>query len=334
MNDHVYSHTMKAMLWTRYGPPEAFELADIERPEPGPGELLIRNRASTVTAGDGEIRRMDLAPYFALPLRFYFGIFRPRRRVLGQELAGVVEDVGPGVTRFKVGDEILALPGFKFGAYAQYCVLPEDAEDVVLTPKPAKWDFTNATTLPFGGVEALQFLEKADIQTGQTVLINGAGGSIGTYAIQIAKHLGAEITAVDSQEKLAMLEKIGSAHTIDYRQQDYTRLGQQFDVIFDVVGSARFTDALRALRPGGFLLNANPKLGFMLRAAIARARGLRTYFSASESKAPFLPKVVRLAEDGVLEAVIDRRYPLEELAAAHRYVDSGAKAGHVVIEID
>lgn len=324
---------MKAMRWTRYGPPESLQLSEVEKPSPGSNELLIRVQASTVTAGDGEIRRMDLAPFYALAMRAYMGFLRPRGfKVLGQELAGVVEAVGAEVGRFQVGDAIIASTGFRFGAYAEYCLLAEGDTDSAIAPKPKSWSFAQAATLPFGAIEALDFLSKAKLQTGQSILINGAGGSIGTYAVQIAQHQGLEITAVDSAEKLAMLRQIGAAHTIDYRQQDYTQLDQRFDIVFDVVGSARFSEALRVLRSGGVLLNANPKLGFMLRAALARLGVQRVHFAASEAKLKLLPEVVRLAEAGALEAIIDRRYALEELAAAHRYVDSGAKAGHVVID--
>ncbi len=323
---------MKAMLLTRFGPPEAFQLAEIETPQPGPKEVLIRVRASTVTAGDSELRRLALAPYLALPLRLYLGPIRPRIKVLGQELSGVVEAVGAEVTRFQPGDEIIALPGFNFGAYAEYCLLPEDSGMTAIIKKPASWGFDQAATLGFGGLDALDFINRANLRPGQTILINGAGGSIGTYAIQFAHHLGAEVTAVDSAEKLEMLRSIGAAHTIDYRQQDFTQVDQRYDVVFDVIGSARFNAALRTVKPGGLLLNANPKLGFMLRAMF----NPRVITGESGSKYSQLPRLIKLAESSEkeLKAVIDKRYPLDALAEAHRYVDTGAKAGHVVIQMD
>ena len=313
------------------------QLREIEKPIPKDNEVLIRIHATTVTAGDCEVRRMDLPMLFRLPMRMYVGVRRPKRiAILGSEVAGVIEAVGKDVDSFKVGDQVFGSAGFNMGANAEYICLSiaPGGTDSSLAIKPANMTFDEAATVPFGGRDALHFLRKANIQRGQKVLINGAGGSIGTYGVQLAKLDGAEVTAVDSAVKLDMLRSLGADHVIDYTQEDFTARGETYDVIFDVVGKSSFTHSMASLRDGGFYLLANPRLSHMLRGAWASRRSGKTVVSQVASGAvEDLVYLRELIEAGELRTVIDRRYPLEQTAEAHRYVEAGGKLGNVVITV-
>src|SRR5215208_5609836 len=226
---------MKAIVWTKYGPPEALQLREVEKPTPRDNEVLIKVHAATVTFGDCEVRRLKLPLLISIPIRIYAGLIKPKRiTILGQELAGEIEAVGRQVTRFKKGDPVFAATFFRFGAYAEYACLPE----TYLVLKPSAITYEESATVPTGGINGLHFLRAANIQPGEMVLINGAGGSIGTYAVQIAKSLGAEVTAVDSAEKLDMLRSIGADHVVDYTREDFTKSGERYDVIYDVIGKS------------------------------------------------------------------------------------------------
>ncbi|MDH3553251.1 MAG: NAD(P)-dependent alcohol dehydrogenase [Gammaproteobacteria bacterium] len=323
---------MRAIIWPKYGPPDVLQLKVVETPTPKGDEVLIKVVAATVFAGDCEMRRFDFPMSFWLPLRLMFGLRKPKRKVqiLGQELAGEIEAVGKDVTQFKKGDQVFA-PAEKFGAYADYICLP--ATDAIAR-KPANMSYEEAATVPVGGLNALHFVRKGNVQTGDEVLINGAAGSIGTFAVQIAKIAGAEVTAVDSSRKLDMLRSIGADEVIDYTQEDFTRNGKTYDVIIDVVGKSSYSRSVTSLNENGRYVLGNPRFSGLF-------KGLWTSLTSSKKviaaltgyKAEDLVYLKDLIEVGKMMTVIDRRYPLEDIVEAHRYVETGQKTGHVVITV-
>jgi len=329
---------MKAIVWTKYGPPDVLELREVEKPAPKDKEVLIKIYATTVTAGDCELRSLKFPLRLSLPMRLYVGLIRPTRiNILGQELAGEIESVGKDVKRFKEGDQVFAHTGFGMGAYAEYICLPEESGGMkgALASKPANMTYEEAATVPLGGLEALHYLRKGNIQSGQKVLINGSGGSIGTFAIQLAKYFGAEVTGVDSTGKLDMLCSIGADQVIDYTQEDFTKSGQTYDVIFDVVGKSSFSGSIRSLKQNGRYLSANPGQSQRVRGRRTSRRSSKKVISGDVSYRPedliFLKELI---EAGKIKSVIDRRYPLEQIAEAHRYVEKGHKKGNVVITME
>lgn len=264
-------------------------------------------------------------------MRIYMGLWKPKRiTILGQELAGEIEAVGREVKRFKKGDQVFAPTLLRPGAYAEYTCLPETYPVL----KPAGMTYEEAATIPTGGINGLHFLKVANVQPGERVLINGAGGSIGTYAVQIAKSMGAEVTAVDSTEKLAMLRSIGSDCVIDYTQEDFTRNGEAYDVIIDVVGKSSFSGSVRALKPKGRYILGNASLSGMIRGRLTpMAAGEKVIIALASYKAEDYAFLKELIAAGKLKSIIDRRYPLEQTAEAHRYVEKGHKKGNVVITV-
>ena len=325
---------MKAIVYTHYGPPDVLQLKEVEKPTPRDHEVLIRIYATTVTTADCELRSLHLPIWLRLPIRLYLGLIRPRNIILGQELAGEIEAVGSRVTRLRKGDQVFAWTGLRLGAYAQYTCLPETG---MLAIKPATMTYEEAAAVPLGGLNAWHFLRQGNIQSGQKVLIFGAGGSIGTLAVQLARSFGADVTAVDSTGKLEMLRSIGADQVIDYTQEDFTTNGETYDVIFDVVGKSSFPRSLRSLKHHGRYLLANPKLSQMVRGRRILRRSSKTVIpyaarAASETTEDF-NFLKELIEAGKIQSVIDRRYPLEQIAEAHRYVDNGHKKGNVVITV-
>lgn len=322
---------MKAIIWPRYGSPDVLELIEVERPVPNENEVLIRIVAATVFAGDCELRRFDFPFSFWLPMRIMFGLIKPRIRILGQELSGEIEAVGKSVSEFKQGDQVFAPTDMSFGAYAEYKCLP-GAHPMAI--RPANMTFEEAATVPTGGLNALHFLRKGAVESGQKILINGAAGSIGTFAVQIAKTFGAEVTAVDSAGKLDMLRSIGADHVIDYAQEDFTRNGETYDVIVDVVGKSPFSRSVRSLARNGRYILGNPRLSGMLRGLWTSMVSSKKVIAAlTPYRTEDLVFLKELIEAGKIKTVIDRRYPLEQVADAHRYVETGQKAGHVVITV-
>ena len=323
---------MKAIIWTKYGPPEVLQLKEVEKPTPKHDEVLVKVYATTVLAGDCELRRFKFPIAYRLPLRIFMGLIKPKRiKILGQELAGEIEAVGNDVTRFKKGDQVIAATMLRLGTYAEYVCLPETYP----ASKPASLTYEEAATIPTGGIYGLHLLRKANIQSGQRVLIFGAGGSIGTYAVQIAKSFGAEVTCVDSPGKLDMLRSIGADHVVDYTQEDFTRSGETYDAIIDVVGKSSFSGSVRSLKQNGRYVLGNPGLSGMIRGGwISRTTDKKVIFESASHRAEDYIFLKDLIEAGKIKPVIDRRYPLEHTAEAHRYVETGQKKGNVVITVE
>jgi len=328
---------MKAIVWTEYGPPDVLQLKEVETPTPKEDEVLIRICATTVTAGDCEQRSLKLPIRYRLLMRAYVGLKTPKRiTILGMELAGEIESVGKDVKLFKEGDQVFAATGFAdMGAYAEYICLPEEPEGGALAMKPANMTHEEAAAVPVGGLEALCFLRQGNIQSGHKVLINGAGGTIGTFAVQLAKYFGAEVTGVDSTGKLDMLRSIGVDQVIDYTQEDFTKSGETYDSILDVVGKSSFSGSIRSLKQDGRYLLANPGPLQMVRGRWTSMRSSKkVIFGAAYPKTEDLVFLKELIEAGKIRSVIDRRYPLEQTAEAHRYVETGHKKGNVVITVE
>ncbi len=327
---------MKAIIWTKYGPPEVLQLREVAKPAPKETEVLIRIHATTVTAGDCEMRSLKFPVWLLLPIWLYVGIKKPQRvTILGQELAGEIESVGKDVKLFKKGDQVFATTGFGFGAYAEYKCLPEVPKMGGLALKPVNMTYEEAAAVPTAGLEALHFVRRGNIQSGQKVLIIGAGGSIGTFAVQLARYYAAEVTGVDSSNKLEMLRSIGADHVIDYTREDYLKRAETYDVIFDVMGKCSFSDCVRSLKQNGRYLIGNPGLAQMIRGSwTSRRSSKKVIIGAANQRSEDLLFLSELIEAGKLISVVDRDYPLEQTAEAHRYVDTGQKKGNVVITVE
>ncbi len=322
---------MKAILWTKYGAPDLLKLGDVEKPTLKDDEVLIRTYAATVTPGDCEMRRFKMHVLFWLPLRIYMGISKPKRPILGMELAGEIENVGKDVKLFQKGDQVFAGTGLSFGAYAEYKCYRATSQMAI---KPANMTFEEAATVPTAGINALHYLRKGNIEPGQKVLINGAAGCFGTYGVQIAKIFGAEVTGVDSTRKLDALRSLGADHVIDYTQEDYTKNGETYDVIFDVVGKGSVSRAMKSLKPNGRYILATSWVIQVLQGLWSSMTSSKKFiFELARDRTEDLVYLKELIEAGKLKAVIDRSYPLEQMSEAHRYVEGGEKVGNVVITI-
>ncbi len=329
---------MKAIVWTKYGSPDGLHLQEVEKPTPKDNEILVKIWATTVTAGDCEMRRLQLPLMLSFPMRLYAGLIKPTRiPVLGQELAGDVTAVGPNVTSFKIGDPVFGATGFKFGAYAEYICLKASPNETQgsLALKPANMSYEEAAAVPTAGFEALHFLRQAAVQPGQKVLVFGAGGSIGTFAVQLAHTFGAEVTAVDSAPKLAMLRALGADHVIDYAQQDFTQNGETYDVIIDVVGKKGFARRLKSLNPDGRYFLANAGLSHLLRGWwTSKTSGKKVVIGSSSQSKEDLLFLKDLIEAGKIKPVIDeRRFSLAQIPEAHRYAETGRKIGNIAITV-
>ena len=329
---------MKAIVWTKYGSPDGLQLREVSTPTPRDNEVLIKVHAATASQADTELRRLKLPLLFAIPLRIYLGLIRPTRiKILGTEFAGEVVSTGQEVTRYQQGDQVFGYTGLGMGTYAEYLCLSEKPSALasVMGEKPTNLTYAEAAAVPFGGLEALHALRQANIQRGQKVLIVGAGGSIGTYSVQLARHFGAEVTGVDKPGKLEMLRSIGADHAIDYTKTDFTKSGQTYDVILDTIGKSSFSGSLRSLKENGIYLNANPGLlGGVRRRWMSKGSSKRVITWTAGYTVNNLLALKELIESGWIKPIIDRSYPLEQTAEAHRYVDSGQKKGNVVITME
>jgi NADPH:quinone reductase-like Zn-dependent oxidoreductase len=325
---------MKAVVLTRHGSPDGLQLKEVEKPALKDNEVLVKVHATSVTAGDTELRGLKFPFWLWLPIRIYTGLVSRGKMILGQELSGRIEAFGPAVQQFKQGDSIFAATGFGFGGYAEYVALPAEGGEGVIALKPQNMSYEEAAVVPVAGLEALHFLKNAHIQAGEKVLIYGAGGSIGSFGVQLAKHYGAEVTGLDSSAKLDMLRSIGADHVIDYTREDFSRSGKSYDVIFDVIGKSPFARSVSVLKPNGRYLIANPKLSQILRRRwVSQSTGVQFVLGPASRKPEDLKQLKDLIEAGTIKAVIDRAYPLEQAAEAHRYVETGRKQGNVVITV-
>ena len=323
---------MKAIVYKKYGAPEVLRIEEIEKPVPGDDEVLIRIHAVEATKADCELRSFNFAvKWFWLPLRVAMGITKPKKQVLGGYFAGEVESVGKDVSKFKQGDQVFGTTGLRFGAYAEYANLPTS---YTIVPKPHNMSFEEAAAVPLGGLNALHFLRKANIQNGEKVLINGAGGSIGTFGVQIARAMGAEVTAVDCSIKEEMLRRIGADHFFDYTREDFTQSGQTYDVIFNMVARSSYSSCVNSLNPGGRYLMGNPRISDMIRSVLTSRFTDKTavFIFAGETEEELLA-LKNMIEAGKIKSIVDKIYSPEQAAEAHHRVETEQRLGVVVISM-
>ena len=323
---------MKAIVYREYGSADVLRLEEIAKQTPNDAEVLIRVRATEVTKSDCELRSFRFpVKWFWLPLRLALGITRPRRQVLGCYFSGDVEAVGKDVSTLAVGDQVFGSTGLRMGAYGEYMCLPAE---YTISPKPSNMSFEEAAAVPLGGLNALHFMRMARVQKGEKVLINGAGGSIGTFGVQIAKDMGAEVTAVDSGIKQNMLRRIGADHFFYYTKEDFTKSGQRYDVIFDMVARSSYSGCVAALTPKGRYVMGNPRLSDMLRSVVTSVfTDKKAFFAFAGETEEELLALKEMIEDGKIKSTVDRVYPMERVAEAHRRVETEQRLGSVVISL-
>ena len=323
---------MQAAIYTTYGPPEVVTLAEVSTPAPKAGEVLIRICATTVSTGDWRARGLVMPAGFGLLGRLIFGLFGPRQRILGTELAGEIVATGRNVTRFRTGDQVIAFPGAAFGCHAEYRTMPETG---LIVRKPANLSWEEAAALSFGGTTALSFLKaKGGIRRGDKVLVVGASGCIGTAAVQLAKHFGASVTGVCSTANLDLVRKIGADRVINYTAEDFTATGDSYDILLDATGTAPYARIARLLKPGGRHLDLLGSLGQVLGlGGPPRASGHKSIAGVARARLEDLQLLADLAATGACKPVIDRSFPLENVAEAHAHVERGHKRGSVVLTV-
>jgi len=324
---------MKAIVHTKYGPPDELQLKEVEKPVPKANEVLIKIHATSVTTSDCNIRNQTFVPkLFLLPTRMEFGLFKPKNKIIGFDLAGEIEAVGNHVTRFKVGDQVFGTTEPLFGAHAEYICLPEDG---VLTHMQANMAYEKAAAFPVIANTALHFIrDLGNVQAGDKVLINGASGGIGTYAVQLAKYYEAEVTGVCGTMNLEMVKSLGADKVIDYTKEDFTKRGETYDVIFDAVGKSSFSRCKGSLAPKGIYLVTIPSLAALSQMqSTSKKYGQKVIIEGAPALLENLIFIKELIEAGKLIPVIDRTYPLEQIVEAFQYVERGHKKGNVVITV-
>ena len=323
---------MKAIVYERYGPPEVLELKEVAKPTPRDNEVLIKTYATTVTSADWRVRSLNVPTGFGLLTRLVFGVSKPKQPILGSELAGVIESVGKDIRKFKVGDQVFAFSDASMGCHAEYKCMPQDGAVVL---KPPSLSYDEAAALSFGGTTALDFLRRGKLQSGEKVLVNGASGGVGTAAVQLARHFGANVTGVCSTTNMELVRSLGASQVIDYTKEDFTQNGETYDVIVDTVGTAPFSRSKDSLRAGGRLLMVLAGLPDMLQIPwVSMTSSKKAIAGPSAVRAEDLRFLAGLAQAGEFKPVIDRRYPFEQIAEAHRYVDTGRKKGNVIITLE
>tara|TARA_B100000795_G_scaffold31012_1_gene20445 strand:+ start:845 stop:1765 length:921 start_codon:yes stop_codon:yes gene_type:complete len=304
---------MKAAIYEKYGLPNVLKLVEVKKPQPNDNEFLVKIYATTVTSGDVRLRASDFPFLFWLPARLIFGLFKPKKNILGHEFAGTVEEIGKNITKFKVGDKVFGTATMlKKGAYAEFICLPQEWKHGVVELMPKNLNFKEATALPIGAMTAMYLLEKAHLKKEQKILVYGASGSVGSYAVQIAKQQGALVTGVCSRLNFEMLKSLGVKSLIDYKEEDYSENNEKFDVIFDAVGKTSKSKAKKVLNSKGTFVSVN---------------------MITKEKSEHLKQIKELAENELIKSFIDRTFDLTEIVEAHQYVDTGRKRGNVVIEI-
>lgn len=330
---------MKAIVYTEYGPPDVLQLKEVEEPVPKDNEILVRNYATSVNYGDITARDFrNVSPReFNMPFLFWilgrisFGLRKPRNTILGSEFAGEVEAVGKGVTRFQAGDQVFGYLAQRMRADAQYLCMPEDGEVAI---KPSNMTYEEAAVVPYGAITALNLLRKVNVQSGQKVLINGASGGIGSAAVQLAKLYGAEVTGVCSAPRIEFVKSLGADKVIDYTTEDFTQSGETYDLIFDILGKSSFSRCKGVLKDNGRYLLASFKMKqLLLMLWTSMVDSKKVICALAPAKSGDLPHIKELIEAGKIKAVIDKRFPLEQTAEAHRYVENGHKKGHIAITI-
>lgn len=321
---------MKAIVYTEYGTPDVLQVKEVEKPCPKHDEILIRVHAAEVTKADCEMRSFRFqVKWFWLPLRIALGIIKPKRKILGGYFAGEVASVGKNVTRFNKGDQVFGSARLRLGAHGEYICLPAH---YTLVPKPHNLNYEHAAAVPLGGLNALHFIRLARIQQGEQVLVNGAGGSIGTFGVQIAKTMGAEVTAVDSGIKEQLLRRLGADHFIDYNKEDFTKSGRTYDVIFNMVANTSYSGCVKALKSGGRYLMANPRLLDMLRSLLTTKFSEKTaVFAFAKETDEELLTLKQMLEEGKIQSAVDKVYSFEQAAEAHRRVETEQRLGTVII---
>lgn len=325
--------TMKAIIWSKYGSPKHLEVKEIPMPEIKSDEILIKIHASSLTLGDCEIRGSYLPMWTRIPVRIALGVFRPRIHILGQEYAGEVTAIGSEVTKFNVGDRVLAHSGIFLGGHGQYRTIKENPGMGIICHIHPQVSYKEAATLIVGGINGKYFSDLAHITAGQNVLINGAAGSIGSFAIQLAKLSGAVVTAVDHGDKAEFMRELGADYTIDYRSEDFTKNGEQYDAIIDIVGKASLSRAMKSLTKNGIYLSANPRPSYMLRGMFINWFSSKTAKSTTtDPNIPDLEALMELIAEKKITVPFDKEYSLDQAVEAHEYLETGMKEGHVIFE--